>query len=152
MGYQSAIERLKIMNTQLQREVGGLKIRVNQKSEIIDDLAKEHEQERGKWSRERTNLSNKCTDLNHIKLDQHFDLVKQRDTISSLETKIKLLEDQLTEHDERGSLAKAEKSIEEFEKKISQIANQVDELKELTKEEHNRELNAAVGATTDVVI
>jgi len=49
-------------------------------------------------------------------------------------------------------LAKAEKSIEEFEKKISQIANQVDELKELTKEEHNRELKAAVGATTDVVI
>ena len=112
MGYQSAIERLKIMNTQLQREVGGLKIRVNQKSEIIDDFAKEHEQERGKWSRERTTLSNKCTDLNHIKLDQHFDLVKQRDTISSLETKIKLLEDQLAEHDERGSLAKAEKSIE----------------------------------------
>ena len=37
-------------------------------------------------------------------------------------------------------------------KKISQIANQVDQLKELTKEEHNRELKAAVGATTDVVI
>ena len=131
-----------------------MKEELQQKEKTCSEHTETHEQDRQKWAKEKTELSDKCCDLEYRLVTKVQDFSRQRERITMLEKQVKTLHGQIQiEQEENDAIKKDESIVEDLQKKVSDVEAQVNNLRDIIMDKHDaeRDLKNIVDATKNAV-